>query len=139
MENSNNRLLRDIQKNWSRMNQYIEIEKMHSGESADLFEVQDSNGGIFLKKQLINNPDEDQRNRFLNEISILKEVSSKFIIPIIDSDTESETPFYIMPRADKTLRNYTREKFGYSELGLMDQIVEGLNVLHQKKTQILSF
>ncbi len=34
------------------MEKYSVIKEIHNGESADLFEVQDSKGNFFIKKQL---------------------------------------------------------------------------------------
>jgi eukaryotic-like serine/threonine-protein kinase len=115
------------------LSEYLELNPIKHGESADLHEVRNSDGRILIKKQLVNDADDDQRKRFLNEIAVIKKVESSFIIPIIESDIIGERPFYIMPRADMTLRKYSRTTFGYSELGIMDQIIQGIKVIHQNK------
>lgn len=115
------------------LNKYSELDPFKHGESAVLCEIRNSEGKTLIKKQLVDDADDDQRKRFLNEITVLKKVECAFVIPIIESDSTGERPFYIMPRADMTLRSYSRPTFGYSELGIMDQIVQGIKVIHQNQ------
>jgi eukaryotic-like serine/threonine-protein kinase len=115
------------------MEKYHEIEKIHTGESADLFEVEDSTGNIFIKKQLTKSADNDQKKRFLNELLILTEINSDFFISIVDYNEEGDFPYFIMPKANMNLREYSRQNFGYSQIGIFDQIVQGIQVLHNKK------
>jgi len=116
------------------MERYTEINEIHSnGESADIFEVKDPIGNIFIRKRLLKSADKDQRKRFLNEIALLHKIKSPFLIPIIDFDIASPLPYYIMPKAYKNLREYLHEKNGYSEIALFEQIVQGVRELHERK------
>jgi serine/threonine protein kinase len=116
------------------MEKYNEIKEIHSGsESADIFEVEDLDGKIIIKKQLKTGADEDQRKRFLNEISILKETKSEFIIRIIDSEIECEKPYYVMLQAKMTLGDYLKNNSGISELWIIEQIIQGIQALHHNK------
>ncbi len=111
------------------MKKYSESE-IHSGESAVISMIPNGMGEIFIKKQLKADSDKYQRKRFLNEINILSKIKSDFLIPMLDYDTDGEFPFYIMPKADMNLKQYLQNKFGFSEIGLFEQIVQGLKILH---------
>jgi serine/threonine protein kinase len=115
------------------MEEYKEIKEIYSGESAVLSEVQSSEGKIFIKKRLRKDTDASQRKRVLNDITILNEIPSVFLIPIIDYDVDNDFPYYVMPKADMNLTEYTQKKYGYSEIGMMDQIVQGIKILHQNQ------
>jgi eukaryotic-like serine/threonine-protein kinase len=115
------------------MKKYIEIKKIQRGESSNLFQVQDSEGNFFIKKQLKKNADTYQQKRFLNEISILNQIKSDYLIPIIDYSIDSAFPYYIMPQAQMNLENYLQNNSGISEIWIIDQIIQGVQALHDKK------
>ena len=115
------------------MSKFKNIKQIHSRESSDLFEMEDEDGHLFIKKQLKTEATDEQRRMFLNEISLLNEIHSDFIIPIIEYNTGDEVPYFIMPKAATNLEDYLKTKCGYSEIWIIDQIILGIQALHDKK------
>lgn len=83
---------------------------------------------LLLEMSLIDNV----RKRFIREVSILSGINHANIMPILDSDLQTNPPSYIMPLADSSLADdisYLKANIKDALVALLD-ILAGLEELH---------
>jgi len=115
------------------MSEFHNIQLFDSRDYSVLFELQDEEGHFFIKKELKKDAPDEQRKMFLNEITLLNEIHSEYVIPIIEYNSEGECPFFIMPKANSNLEKYLKTRHGYPEIWIIDQLIQGVQALHDKK------
>ncbi|MEX1028237.1 MAG: serine/threonine-protein kinase [Candidatus Paceibacterota bacterium] len=125
---------------------YKEIRQLGQGGFGKVFEVEaDSGERLALKRfspaphNLPHRPDERQqvierlRKRFRREVATQKQLSGPEIMPVLDSELESESPWFVMPLAEKTYAEQIQEdrQSGSITIEAVADIMNGLQYMHE--------
>lgn len=101
-------------------------------------EVQNARGELFARKtfspasHIPVNIHDKLRKRFKREVTIQSELGGKEIMPVIDSNLDCDTPWFIMPLAEATYENQiaTDKSTGSVDIDAVADILNGLQHLH---------
>lgn len=125
---------------------YKKIKEIGRGGFGRVFEVEDEKGQRFALKEY--EPDhavqslidkglvkpENLKGRFKREVKYQSQLSSKHIVPIVDSDLDADQPWFVMELATGTLKDdlvIDRSLGGNPSRALFD-ILAGLEEIHKR-------
>lgn len=112
---------------------YESKELIGEGGASWVYKVLNPAGNKYALKLL--KQELNKYNRFINEFNFLINNHHDNLVEVIDSGkTDEDIPFYIMPLASSTLRDYINNKnlTLQSKIKIMNDILNGLKFLHSK-------
>lgn len=125
---------------YPQLGRYRLLKKIATGGMATVFLAEDPKTGnpVAIKEILPQMAgDKEFMRRFIHEVKILLQLNHPNILPILDSQLESERPFIVMPYLDGgTLKDIAKKiKKLPADLAvyLIQEILKGLDYAHHKK------
>jgi hypothetical protein len=118
-------------------NDYTARQQIGGGGSGVVYEAVDDVGSVFAVKVLSpEHVSSIKRKRFSNELNFGKANRHPNIVTIIESGVctvrDTEVPFYVMPRYDRTLRSLITHGIESSAvLSMFGQILDGVEAAHK--------
>lgn len=121
------------------MCKYRTIRTIGRGGFGLVEEVEDNEGNRFARKtfspgqSIAPNFHDRLRKRFRREVITQQELGGTEILPVFDHDLSGDTPWFIMPLADKTYQEKIAEDkaSGSVEIEPIADIINGLQILHE--------
>ncbi len=115
----------------TRVDKYTIVSCLGKGGNADVYIVRDGKNNEYALKELRNRNSREGRQRFVNEITIVKKYSNRIpgIIPVLDSDVDQL--WYTMPIAKPIMEIVAASKIEEIVKGVV-QLSETLEKLHKK-------
>lgn len=86
----------------------------------------------FATHRLHDGLSEEDRKRFCREIRIQEALHHKNIMPILESNIVDSRPYFCMPLAERSLKDYLRDDFGEGCLWIWEQIAEAVEYAHRE-------
>jgi len=81
-------------------------------------------------KRLSVSADEEDRKRFYREVRMQAQLRHKNVVPIIGYNLKDDPPWFVMPRALFSLREYLTNHKGENELWIIYEIAAGIGHAH---------
>ncbi len=120
------------------MNKYETIREIGRGGFGIVTEVRSQDGHSYARKTfqpatyIPTNAYERLRKRFRREVITQAELGGKEIMPVVDCDLDGDSPWFIMPLAEKTYEEQISEdrQTGSVNIDAVADIMNGLQYLH---------
>lgn len=109
---------------------YIITEVMHGGMSEVYRVMIEGNPIRFVLKRLKEGCTEDQLKLFRREMRILQRLKHKYIIEVLEEQSDGKCPYYVMPSCNKSLVDVATSNDNYHKAILSLQMCEGIHFMH---------
>jgi len=113
------------------MGTYHVGKRIGMGASAEVLECRREEDGLtFALKRLIPFCDEEDRRRFRREVRMQAQLRHRNVVPIVAVNVDNDPPWFVMPRAECSLREYLSNHKGEDQVWIIHEIATGLKHAH---------
>lgn len=116
-------------------NRYTIIELLGEGGFGAVYKVIDNQDESEYALKVCKVEDEDFRKRFAREVRLMEAIEAENVVSILNSNLENEPPYFVMPLAEKSLKeDISRLQHDEKEaLNFFLKVCDGIQRLHTSK------